>query len=713
MVSCGLTVAFMGEDPGSFPEEEPLKASIAAATIDSYTVNDGTTATVYIGEEVTFTASASSTTSSELTFTFFYDAILDLEQTPNPYSPYSTNVTGNPGTVTTTYTYDRLGNLTTYGVSYYRVKLSVDDGTSTVNMTRTVYVIQNSAPDFVLDLSDNYVLDPDESIDLSIRVSDPDGDAVTVTWDFGDGTVAVNETGPAPTSVFVNQTHAWSPVIGPGMGPALWYGMVVTLEDPYANVESQIVNVTISLPDNGLPIISLEASVATPEPGVETTFYANAVDPEGEALTWTFMVNNSIEDVDVLTFHTDVTPPGTEVWNNLTYTFEDPGTYAVTLWVSDALIPYQVFPHNVSRKVLVAVAINQVPAVTSAISVSDESPQIDVAIGFLDVYLMIQVFDFDGDVLTASWYIGDAVDPVVNVSAGGIVVYEFTQVMTITEPGSYNISVVVTDGHEGHEVTVCRTLNATSNNLPPSVYLIEFSYALGDYAVPMEEIEFRVLITDPELDPIEVIFEFGDDSPQQHFNLTDYVDGNVTILISHAYQSPGVYLGTIWYTDNKIGILNHSKYFNMKVTVKEAPVIEDNSPPVADAGEDQEVIVGEEVQFDGNGSDDDIGIVNYTWEFTYDDETRELYGVSPTFTFDIAGTYIVTLIVEDAEGETDTDTVTVIVEKRSFVESYGLFVGIVIALAIVMLVLLFILKGRKGGTTLAGTERENTVDTEP
>jgi PKD repeat protein len=90
----------------------------------------------------------------------------------------------------------------------------------------------------------------------------------------------------------------------------------------------------------------------------------------------------------------------------------------------------------------------------------------------------------------------------------------------------------------------------------------------------------------------------------------------------------------------------------------------------------------------------------------YDNESRELYGVAPIFTFNITGTYVVTLTVEDAEGETDTDTVIITVEEeegeeqedeKSFIESYGLVIGIVIALAVVALALFFILKGRKGG----------------
>ncbi|HIH00935.1 TPA: PKD domain-containing protein, partial [Thermoplasmata archaeon] len=72
-----------------------------------------------------------------------------------------------------------------------------------------------------------------------------------------------------------------------------------------------------------------------------------------------------------------------------------------------------------------------------------------------------------------------------------------------------------------------------------------------------------------------------------------------------------------------------------------------SSPPVANAGSPVTVTVGATVTFSGAGSTDDIGIENYTWTFTYDGETQTLYGVAPSFTFDIAGLYTVTLTVED------------------------------------------------------------------
>ena len=64
--------------------------------------------------------------------------------------------------------------------------------------------------------------------------------------------------------------------------------------------------------------------------------------------------------------------------------------------------------------------------------------------------------------------------------------------------------------------------------------------------------------------------------------------------------------------------------------------------------------------FDGSGSSDNVGIVNWTWTFTYDSVDYELYGEFVNFTFlSEPGSAVVTLTVYDAQGSSDTDTMTV------------------------------------------------------
>ena len=561
---------------GCWKVQEPLDEPDPSVPASSLAVSDVTFAAspnpAYVGEEVTFWANASSTTGS-LTFTIYFDAYrYPYDGTLNPDSGVSVNVTGSPGNVVQKFTYNTLGNFTVEDETYVVAALYIDDGISNLPYSiLPVYLRLNGPPEFITAPTDDGTL-AYVPLNLSIEVMDDDNDPIDILWEFGDGTEASNTTDGTREDRYVNQTHTWRPYVEPGTGGySIEYKMNVTIADSFDNSVMLNATITVTVPDNGIPKIALASSSKKIQPEEVLVLWANATDPEGDPLTWTFNYSDGTTDV----VHTDWTEPGTLVWCNMTHIYDEVGNYTITMHVSDALGENQVFPHNVSTGVGVTVAINRAPFATSVITVSPESPEIDAMIGFVDVCLSIQANDLDGDILTASWYINDAVDPVVNISAGGTCVYEFIQVMTITEPGSYNVSVVVTDGHEGHEITITRIINATSNNLPPVLLAFEFAYASGEHAIPLEEIEFLIVISDPEQDPIQVTFEFGDDSPRQHFNLSDYVNGNITLMIAHVYEDIGVYQAILRFTDNKIGILNHSKVVpSALITVKEVYIAE-------------------------------------------------------------------------------------------------------------------------------------------
>ncbi|MGQ9587657.1 MAG: PKD domain-containing protein [Thermoplasmata archaeon] len=137
-----------------------------------------------------------------------------------------------------------------------------------------------------------------------------------------------------------------------------------------------------------------------------------------------------------------------------------------------------------------------------------------------------------------------------------------------------------------------------------------------------------------------------------------------------------------------------------------------NEAPVANAGSDQTVEAGTMVTFNGAGSTDDVGITNYTWTFTYDGEPKTLYGASPKFLFEIAGTYTVTLTVRDGGGLTDTDTVTITVAEKekakSFVEQYW-WAFVVAAIVVAGLVLYFVL-GKRGKAAGGKPEPEEELE---
>jgi hypothetical protein len=111
---------------------------------------------------------------------------------------------------------------------------------------------------------------------------------------------------------------------------------------------------------------------------------------------------------------------------------------------------------------------------------------------------------------------------------------------------------------------------------------------------------------------------------------------------------------TGWFMD---GTDKDEKYLTVKLS--------ESRQPVADAGNDQSVNVGGTVTLDGSTSwDPDGDPVTFSWAITstpsgsmavLDDPAS----VNPSFTADIAGTYIASLTVNDGAVDSDPDTVTI------------------------------------------------------
>src|SRR5579884_1451606 len=109
-------------------------------------------------------------------------------------------------------------------------------------------------------------------------------------------------------------------------------------------------------------------------------------------------------------------------------------------------------------------------------------------------------------------------------------------------------------------------------------------------------------------------------------------------------------------------IVNDGKVNSAPATVQITTI---NTPPVANAGPNQIVNVGSTVQLNGSASTDvDGDSLTYHWSFNSrpDGSAAALSNataVSPTFTADAPGTYVVQLIVNDGKADSNPATVTI------------------------------------------------------
>lgn len=93
--------------------------------------------------------------------------------------------------------------------------------------------------------------------------------------------------------------------------------------------------------------------------------------------------------------------------------------------------------------------------------------------------------------------------------------------------------------------------------------------------------------------------------------------------------------------------------------------------PIAEAGPNQTVVVGQTVRLDGSAS---VGVdLNYTWKISLGGRTRLLYGPIVTTVFNVTGVATVNLTVRDSSDRVSWDMTYITVKPAppSFLEKYG------------------------------------------
>jgi hypothetical protein len=144
---------------------------------------------------------------------------------------------------------------------------------------------------------------------------------------------------------------------------------------------------------------------------------------------------------------------------------------------------------------------------------------------------------------------------------------------------------------------------------------------------------------------------------------TSKATGSSAVLSSATAVKPsftpdvaGTYVLNLVVNDGKVS----SNSATVTVTASAA-----NAAPVANAGSAQSVVAGSTVKLDGSGSSDANGdLLTYSWAFTSkatgsSTVLSSATAVKPSFTPDVAGTYVLNLVVNDGKVSSNSATVTV------------------------------------------------------
>ncbi len=235
--------------------------------------------------------------------------------------------------------------------------------------------------------------------------------------------------------------------------------------------------------------------------------------------------------------------------------------------------------------------------------------------------------DPDNDPLTYSWDFGDG-----DTTSGVMPTH------TYASAGNYAVTLIVNDGTVDSEPSI-----TTAEITQPPVNLAPTADPGGPYtAEPGQTIEFDgSASSDPNGDALSYSWDFG--------------DGNTSsgAMPAYSYAAAGNYTVSLVVNDGELDSL----IATTTAIIEAAPA---NRAPTADAGGPYAAETGRVVEFDGRGSSDPDGdMLSYLWNFgdgnTGDGETTaHMYGS--------AGTYEVTLVVNDGEFDSEPSATTATIE---------------------------------------------------
>jgi RHS repeat-associated protein len=344
-------------------------------------------------------------------------------------------------------------------------------------------------------------------------------------------------------------------------------------------------------------------------------------------------------DGDALTFHWSFAsvPSGSGAalsnGDSMTPTFfvDRPGTYVVELIVNDGKsdsAPHQVTISTENSKPVANAGPNQTVRVTDTASL-DGSGSTDV----------------DGDQLSFEWSFkvipSQSQTFLENPNT-------FNPTFLVDVPGSYTVQLVVNDGEANSDPG---TVVITTDNSPP----------VAD-AGPDQKVHSGSQVT---LDGSASHDADGDPLTYQ-WSLTGKPEGSTAALSDPTAVKPsfnidilGNYVGQLIVRDGKVN------------SAPDTVVLTgENVRPVAVPGEPRSVYVPDQVTLDGSDSHDADGDpLTYQWSITTRPEgsaalLSDNTAMTPTFSPDVAGSYILQLIVNDGHVDSSPATVAISAEVR-------------------------------------------------
>lgn len=561
----------------------------------------------------------------------------------------------------------------------YSVQLTVNDGEADSASISSTVSINNRAPS--ADAGGPYTVYKTEPVSFNgLGSVDADADPLTYQWDFADGTTG---TGATPMhSYSASGIYNVSLIVHDGLENSAPATSTVTVNNhipvahaggPYSAFRNDVINFNglgstdsdgdalsylWSFGDDSTATAATPAHAYTSSGSYSVTLIVN--DGESNSLVSTASVsinnrtpiadaggpysgykndtiqfngqNSSDADGDTLTYYWTFyencnfsSCRGSGV--SPSHTYNERGDYIATLTVSDGELS--------STSTATVTINNQLP---TAVVNGPYSSSKSTAIHFSSY----GTSDPESDALSYHWDFGD-----------GTTSIEPSPNHTYNITGNYVVTLTVNDGYGD---SVPATTTATINNRIPTANTGGPYSGYKQTAITFDGSDSQ----DPDGDVLSYQWDFGDGT------------SGTGVTPVHSYSNSGTYTVTLMVTDGEA----NSALASTTVSIV-------NRAPLANlGGQYGDVYKNDPVSFDGSGSTDADGdALSYQWNFG-DGNTGT--GINPVHSYANAGTYTISLTVNDGETSSNTVSTSIRVLNRAPVANAGAD-QVVISRSVVML----------------------------
>jgi len=314
-----------------------------------------------------------------------------------------------------------------------------------------------------------------------------------------------------------------------------------------------------------------------------------------------------------------------ETGDTAVHTFTEPGTYNITLNVTD-------LSGNTATETVEITVLDVTPPqalIDALLLVDEDTPFILSGSNSTDnVNVSTYLWDLN-DIDGLFWDAPDA--------TGEMIEHIFW------EPGSYTITLKVVDP-SGMSDTESTSITVADITAPAAIFTV------SDDPEEDDDIEFDAASSFDNVAIDEYLWDFDEGDGIESEDADE--DGKD---VEWEYDDPGDYIVTLWVSDTS-GNWNMT---NMTISVRDVTApkasFQNLGPNTVDAGSI--------IDLSAARSFDNVAIVNHSWDFDSSDgldwNEPDSKGVDVSWTYNESGTFTITLFVEDAAGNSDMDTIMI------------------------------------------------------